>query len=79
MSATNQLIENHKTTLIVLNSEKCYMPMFKYAGGNWCYSLPIRNMYLMSLDEANKSIELQKIDNDKKKFKCEYKIAKIVN
>ena len=53
--------------------------MFKYEFSKWCFSLPIKTMYLMTLEQAKETIEKRKNDPNTRGYKCEYKIAKIVN
>lgn len=62
---------------------KCYIPMFKYRLGevedHWCFSLPIKPMYLMTISDAKKMI-FKSIESDQAhEWTAEYKIAEIVN
>ena len=75
----NLQIEQHKRDILIRVSGKCYIPMFKYSGSNWCFALPVKTMYLMTMNDALKSIETQKNDPNTISFKCDYKIAEIVN
>lgn len=70
-------IEEYKRNIVIREAGRCYIPMFKYPELNWCFSLPIKTMYLQTIEEANKLIEKQKSDPVSKG--CEYRIAKIVN
>jgi len=79
LNVTEYLIEKHRADIVIRDANKCYIPMFKYNGSNWCFALPIKSMYLMTIADAKKSIEHQKNDPATRKFKCEYKIAEITN
>ncbi len=69
-------IEEFKREILIRESNKCFIAMFKYSDSHWCFSLPVKSMYLSTSEDVIKSIEKMKEDN---KYKCEYKIAKIIN
>jgi hypothetical protein len=73
-------IEQHKRpTISIRQPNKCYIPMFKYSGSDWCFSLPVRSIYLMTIQEAYKSIQRQQQDPNTRHLDCEFKIAEIIN
>ncbi len=72
------LIEDFKIEINIRVSDKCYMPMFKYPNLHWYFSLPIQNMYLMTLEDSENHIEKARLDDLKRNIKCDYKIAKII-
>ncbi len=76
MSNSIEVIEV-KTDVLIINENKCFIPMFKYNNSHWCYSLPTtKSMYFDTIENCEKSIERQK--NDKHPAD-EYRIAKFIN
>ena len=75
----NFSVIRYSSNIVIRQPKKCYIPMFKYEFSKWCFSLPIKTMYLMTLEQAKETIEKRKNDPNTRGYKCEYKIAKIVN
>ena len=79
LNKTEYKIERHQSPILIRKPEKCYIPMFKFEGGHWCFALPIQTMYLATIADAKKSIEHSKKCQVTGHYKCEYKIAEIYN
>lgn len=75
---TTSKIETFNKDINIRIPDKCYMTMFKHVGSHWCFSLPIQNMYLMTLKDAEKHIVSSKEYDDNHSIKCDYKVVKII-
>lgn len=84
LGVTEFLIEAYENKDCQVREEgKCYIPMFKYeqeeGEGHWCFSLPVKPLYLMKTKEAKEMI-IKSIEQDTAHgWKAEYRLAKIVN
>ena len=65
--------------LVPHTPEKRYIQMFKYEGSNWCFGLPVKRMYLDTIQQVKKQISEAIKDASHKKHEVEFKIAEIVN
>jgi hypothetical protein len=68
-----------ETDVLIREEEKCYMPMFNYENSHWCFALPVQTMYFTSLEKAKEHIEKWELKDERRKWECEFKIAKFVN
>ncbi len=77
---TEYLIEQIERDILIRQSDKCYIPMFKFKKSyGWCFSLPVQTMYLLTINEAKEIVELSKNEHQAKGWICEFKIAQIIN
>lgn len=79
LNKTEYFIEQHKRNILIRDKDKRYIAMFKYENSHWCFALPIKTMYLQTIPQVKKDIQKQKEYDISKGWKCEYKIAEIMN
>lgn len=70
-------IEKIKIGITLIVKEKRFLACFKFKDSHWCRALPLKRMYLQTLDGVIKDIERMKKDPINKD--CEYKILEIEN
>ncbi len=60
---------------IISDNTKKFMLCFRIKESNWCFALPVRSLYLQTINTALAMYYQNKIDDNKSGGHCEYKIA----
>jgi len=71
-------LERQKKEITIYKDEQRFGAGFKYHNSYWCYFLPVKSMYLMTISEVIKSIEKLENYNNDRKYKCEYKVIEFI-